>query len=63
MSAKKKENEDSVVTFKQAPGQSKDDAWLIYETKVTGAANNLHPEHGIHLSFLSNSMTSCQIGA
>jgi hypothetical protein len=26
MSAKKKENEDSVVTFKQAPGQSKDDA-------------------------------------
>ena len=59
MAAKKKENEDSVVTFKQGPGidnqrmmpkkdqvkqgpgQSKDD---VFETKVTGAANNLHPE-------------------
>jgi hypothetical protein len=45
MSAKKKDNEDSVVIFKQEPGQSKDDVWLIYDTTVTGAASNLHPEH------------------
>ena len=45
MSSKKKDNEDSVVIFKQEPGQSKDDAWLIYDTKVTDAENNLHPDH------------------
>ena len=45
MSAKKKDNEDSVVIFKQEPGQSKDDAWLFFDAKVIGAANNLHPEH------------------
>ena len=45
MSAKKKNNEDSVVIFKQEPGQSKDDASLIYDTKVTHTANNLNPEH------------------
>ena len=45
MSAKKKDNEDSVVIFKQEQGQSKDDAWLFYDAKVIDAANNLHPEH------------------
>jgi len=45
MSAKKKDNEDSVVIFKQELGQSKDDAWLFYDAKVIGAANNLHPDH------------------
>ena len=45
MSAKKKDNEDSVVIFKQELGQSKDDAWLFYDAKVIGAANNLHPEY------------------
>ena len=45
MSAKKKDNEDSVVIFKQELGQSKDDAWLFYDVKVIGAANNLHPDH------------------
>ncbi len=45
MSSMKKDNEDSVVIFKQEPGQSKDDVCLIYDTKVTGVANNLHPEH------------------
>ena len=44
MSAKKKDNEDRVVIFKQELGQSKDDAWLFYDTKVIGAANNLHPD-------------------
>ena len=44
MSAKKKDNEDSVVIFKQEPGQSKDDAWLFYDAKVIGVANNLHPD-------------------
>ena len=45
MSAKKKDNEDSVVIFKQEPGQSKDDAWLFFDAKVIVAANSLHPEH------------------
>ena len=45
MSARKKEFEDSVVIFKQESGQSKGDAWLTYETKVTGVANNLYPDH------------------
>ena len=45
MSARKKEFEDSVVTFKQESGQSKDDVWLIFETKVTGVSNNLYPDH------------------
>ena len=45
MSAKKKDNEDSVVIFKQEPGQSKDDAWMFFDAKVIGAANNLHPDH------------------
>ncbi len=45
MSARKKEFEDSLVIFKQESGQSKDDTWLIFETKVTGVANNLYPEH------------------
>ena len=39
---RKEENEDSAMAFKQEPGQSKDDSWLIFETKVVGAANNLH---------------------
>ena len=30
------------MTFKQEPGQSKNDSWMIFETKVVGAANNLH---------------------
>ena len=30
------------MAFKQEPGQSKDDACLIFETKVVDAANNLH---------------------
>ena len=42
MSAEKKENEDSAMAFKQEPGQSKDDSWLIFETKVVDVANNLH---------------------
>jgi hypothetical protein len=42
MSAKKKDNEDSVVIFKQEPGQSKDDAWLFYDAKVIDAANNYY---------------------
>ena len=45
MSAMKKDNEDSVVIFKQEPGQSKDDAWMFFDAKVIGAANNLHPDH------------------
>ena len=45
MSARKKEFEDNVVIYKQEQGQSKDDAWLNFETKVTGAANNLHSDH------------------
>jgi hypothetical protein len=45
MSAKKKDNEDTVVIFKQELGQSKDDAWLFYDAKVIGVANNLHPDH------------------
>jgi len=45
MSGKKKDNEDSVMIFKQEPGQSKDDAWLFFDVKVIGTANNLHPEH------------------
>ena len=45
MSARKKEFEDSVVIFKQESGQSKGDAWLTYETKVTTVANNLYPDH------------------
>jgi hypothetical protein len=45
MSARKKEFEDSVVIFKQESGQSKGDAWLTYEMKVTGVANNLYPDH------------------
>ena len=45
MSAKKKDNEDSVVIFKQELGQSKDDDWLFYDAKVIAAANNLQPDH------------------
>jgi hypothetical protein len=45
MSSKKKDNGDSVGIFKQEPGPSKDDACLIYDTKVTSTANNLPPEH------------------
>ncbi len=45
MSGRKKEFEDNVVIFKREPGQSKEDVWLIFETKVTGAANNLHSDH------------------
>jgi hypothetical protein len=45
MSAKKKDNEDNVVIFKQEPGQSKDDAWLFFDVKVIDTANNLHPDH------------------
>jgi hypothetical protein len=42
MSSMKKDNEDSVVIFKQEPGQSKDDAWLFYDAKVIDAANNYY---------------------
>ena len=45
MSGKKKDNEDSVVIFKQELGQSKDDAWLFYDVKIIVTTNNLHPEH------------------
>ena len=34
-----------MVIYKREPGQSKDDTWLIFETKVTDAANNLHSDH------------------
>ncbi len=46
MSARKKQFEDSVVIFKQEPGESKDDDWLIFWNEgPTGTANNLHFEH------------------
>ena len=44
MSAKKKDFEERVVIFKKESGQSKEDAWLYFDTKVTGAANNLHTD-------------------
>ncbi len=44
MSAKKKDFEERVVIFKKEPGQSKENAWLYFDTKVTGAANNLHTD-------------------
>ena len=50
MSARKKEFEDNVVIYKQEQGQSKDDTWLSFETKVTGAANNLHDTCNIILA-------------
>ena len=62
MSARKKEFEDSVVIFKQESGQSKGDAWLTYETKVTGVANNLYPDHTPSSLSLINSMTKSKIG-
>ncbi len=60
MSVKGKNNEDSVVIFKQEPGQSKDDASLIYDTKVTETANNLHPEHTPFI--FQESIRRCKIG-
>jgi hypothetical protein len=44
MSAKKKDFEERVVIFKKEPSQSKENAWLYFDTKVTGAANNLHTD-------------------
>jgi hypothetical protein len=41
MSTKRKENEDSAMAFKQEPGQSKDDAWLILSLNNSISTNQI----------------------
>ena len=44
-SSVKKESDDCMVMLKNnEQGQTNNDAWLYFATKVTGEANNPHPE-------------------
>jgi hypothetical protein len=44
MSPKKKDSEDDMVIFKHEQGQTKDDSWLYFATKVNGWSITFNPD-------------------
>ena len=58
----RKESDDCMTMFKNnEQGQTNDDTWLYFATKVTGEANHLHPKQAPFIQ--EQSIIKIQIGA